>query len=79
MPLVSTFWGVILFGEYRRSSRKTYLLLSAMLLMFVMAAAVLVASAGHRKAFDTNAKFIVTSLHSRYLYFRNFNIPSIYY
>ncbi|PUZ67224.1 hypothetical protein GQ55_3G417600 [Panicum hallii var. hallii] len=79
MPLVSTFWGVILFGEYRRSSRKTYLLLSAMLLMFVMAAAVLVASAGHRKAFNTNAKFIVTSLHSRYLYFRNFNIPSIYY
>jgi len=79
LPLVSTFWGVILFGEYRLSSRKTYLLLSAMLLMFVVAVAVLIASAGHRKAFDTNAKFIVTSLHSTSLDFRNFNISSIYY
>ncbi|KAL6623270.1 hypothetical protein ACP70R_033149 [Stipagrostis hirtigluma subsp. patula] len=49
LPLVSTFWGVILFGEYRRSSRKTYLLLAAMLLMFVIAVAVLIASARHRK------------------------------
>ncbi|KAJ4831765.1 hypothetical protein Tsubulata_037712, partial [Turnera subulata] len=24
LPLVSTFWGILLFGEYRRSSRKTY-------------------------------------------------------
>ncbi|KAG2629534.1 hypothetical protein PVAP13_3KG438016 [Panicum virgatum] len=79
LPLVSTFWGVILFGEYRLSSRKTYLLLSAMLLMFVVAVAILIASAGHRKAFDTNAKFIVTSLHSTSLDFRNFNISSIYY
>ncbi|CAD6267767.1 unnamed protein product [Miscanthus lutarioriparius] len=26
LPLVSTFWGVVLFGEYRRSSRRTYML-----------------------------------------------------
>jgi hypothetical protein len=60
LPLVGTFWGVILFSEYRRSSRKTYLLLSIMLSMFIIAVAVLMASAGHRKGFDTNAKFIVT-------------------
>ncbi|CAD6344172.1 unnamed protein product [Miscanthus lutarioriparius] len=63
LPLVSTFWGVILFGEYRRSSRKTFLLLFSMLSMFIIAVAVLMASAGHRKGFDTNAKFIVTRLH----------------
>jgi hypothetical protein len=28
LPLVSTFWGVILFGEYRKSSKRTYLLLA---------------------------------------------------
>ncbi|KAF0920151.1 hypothetical protein E2562_033453 [Oryza meyeriana var. granulata] len=50
LPLVSTFWGVILFGEYRRSSRKTYLLLGCMLTMFVVAVAFLMASAAHRKA-----------------------------
>ncbi|KAL6842129.1 hypothetical protein ACP4OV_028108 [Aristida adscensionis] len=49
LPLVATFWGVILFGEYRRSSKKTYLLLAAMLSMFVIAVAVLMASSGHRK------------------------------
>uniref|UniRef100_J3NDM0 Uncharacterized protein n=1 Tax=Oryza brachyantha TaxID=4533 RepID=J3NDM0_ORYBR len=49
LPLVSTFWGVILFGEYRRSSRKTYLLLGCMLAMFVAAVALLMASAAHRK------------------------------
>ena len=50
LPLVSTVWAVIFFGEYRRSSRKTYLLLAAMLSMFVVAVAVLMASAGRRKS-----------------------------
>ncbi|TVU50094.1 hypothetical protein EJB05_01451 [Eragrostis curvula] len=49
LPLVSTFWGVVLFGEYRRSSRRTYTLLASMLLMFVVAMAVLMASSNHRK------------------------------
>ncbi|XP_009777017.1 ureide permease 1 isoform X1 [Nicotiana tabacum] len=49
LPLVSTFWGVILFGEYRRSSRKTYTLLIGMLFMFVVAVGILMASSGHRK------------------------------
>ncbi|XP_062204100.1 ureide permease 1-like isoform X2 [Phragmites australis] len=49
LPLVSTFWGVVLFGEYRRSSRRTYTLLGSMLLMFVVAMAVLMASSSHRK------------------------------
>ncbi|KZV30956.1 Ureide permease 1 isoform 4 [Dorcoceras hygrometricum] len=49
LPLVSTFWGVLLFGEYRRSSRKTYILLGSMLSMFVVAVAILMASSGHRK------------------------------
>ncbi|KAM3359157.1 ureide permease 1 isoform X2 [Capsicum galapagoense] len=49
LPLVSTFWGVVLFGEYRRSSRKTYTLLAGMLFMFTAAVAILMASSGHRK------------------------------
>ncbi|XP_020570905.1 ureide permease 2-like isoform X2 [Phalaenopsis equestris] len=49
LPLVSTFWGVVLFGEYRRSSKKTYVLLASMLFMFVIAVAILMASSGHRK------------------------------
>ncbi|KAJ6815441.1 ureide permease 1-like [Iris pallida] len=49
LPLVSTFWGILLFGEYRRSSKKTYVLLVSMLLMFIIAVAVLMASSGHRK------------------------------
>ncbi|MED6194319.1 Uroporphyrinogen-III synthase [Stylosanthes scabra] len=49
LPLVSTFWGVILFGEYRKSSRRTYILICRMLLMFIVAVIVLMASAGHRK------------------------------
>ncbi|OEL29787.1 Ureide permease 2 [Dichanthelium oligosanthes] len=61
--VISTFWGLVLFGEYRRASRKTYLLLGAMLLMFVIAVVVLMALAGHRKAVDPNAKFIVMRLH----------------
>ena len=48
LPLVSTFWGIVLFGEYRKSSKKTYTLLVLMLLMFVAAVATLMASAGHR-------------------------------
>ncbi|XP_010514126.1 PREDICTED: ureide permease 1-like [Camelina sativa] len=49
LPLVSTFWGIMLFGEYRRSSIKTYILLICMLFMFIVAVAVLMASSGHRK------------------------------
>ncbi|XP_010554281.1 PREDICTED: ureide permease 4 [Tarenaya hassleriana] len=49
LPLVSTFWGIIFFGEYRRSSRRTYVLLVSMLAMFVAAVAILMASSGHRK------------------------------
>ncbi|CAN8272654.1 unnamed protein product [Cochlearia groenlandica] len=49
LPLVSTFWGILLFGEYRRSSRRTYVLLVSMLFMFIAAVAVLMASSGHRK------------------------------
>ncbi|KAE8023144.1 hypothetical protein FH972_008883 [Carpinus fangiana] len=49
LPLVSTFWGILLFGEYRRSSRRTYALLISMLFMFIVAVAVLMASSGHRK------------------------------
>ncbi|XP_062111457.1 ureide permease 1-like [Humulus lupulus] len=49
LPLVSTFWGIILFGEYRKSSRRTYILLLSMLFMFIVAVAVLMASSGHRK------------------------------
>ncbi|MED6139864.1 Uroporphyrinogen-III synthase, variant 2 [Stylosanthes scabra] len=49
LPLVSTFWGIVLFGEYRKSSRRTYMLLGSMLFMFIVAVAVLMASSGHRK------------------------------
>ncbi|XP_027098380.1 ureide permease 1-like isoform X1 [Coffea eugenioides] len=49
LPLVSTFWGIVIFGEYRRSSRRTYLCLGSMLFMFIVAVAVLMASSGHRK------------------------------
>ncbi|XP_028801089.1 ureide permease 1 [Neltuma alba] len=49
LPLVSTFWGIVLFGEYRKSSRRTYILLGSMLFMFVAAVGVLMASSGHRK------------------------------
>ncbi|CAA7393439.1 unnamed protein product [Spirodela intermedia] len=49
LPLVSTFWGVFLFGEYRKSSRRTYVLLGGMLFMFIAAVAVLMASSGHRQ------------------------------
>ncbi|XP_057482662.1 ureide permease 1-like isoform X1 [Actinidia eriantha] len=50
LPLVSTFWGILLFGEYRRSSRRTYILLAGMLSMFIVAVGVLMASSGHRKS-----------------------------
>ncbi|KAK9676026.1 hypothetical protein RND81_11G048900 [Saponaria officinalis] len=49
LPLVSTFWAVVIFGEYRKSSRRTYILLVSMLLMFMVAVGVLMASSGHRK------------------------------
>ncbi|KAL8533646.1 hypothetical protein ACS0TY_009883 [Phlomoides rotata] len=49
LPLVSTFWGMLLFGEYRKSSRRTYVLLVGMLAMFIVAVGVLMASSGHRK------------------------------
>lgn len=49
LPLVSTFWGIIFFGEYRRSTKKTYLLLVSMLVMFSVAVALLLTSAGQRK------------------------------
>uniref|UniRef100_A0A8R7UY28 Ureide permease 2 n=1 Tax=Triticum urartu TaxID=4572 RepID=A0A8R7UY28_TRIUA len=49
LPLVSMRWGVLLFGEYRRSSRRAYTLLESMLFMFVVAMAVLMASSAHRK------------------------------
>ncbi|KAG7563432.1 Ureide permease [Arabidopsis suecica] len=49
LPLVSTFWGIVLLGEYRRSSKRTYALLVSMLAMFVAAVAILMASSGHRK------------------------------
>ncbi|XP_027360262.1 ureide permease 2-like isoform X2 [Abrus precatorius] len=48
LPLVSTFWGIVLFGEYRKSSRRTYILLGSMLFMFIVAVAVLIASSGQR-------------------------------
>ncbi|KAL3813462.1 hypothetical protein ACJIZ3_014730 [Penstemon smallii] len=50
LPLVSTFWGILCFGEYQRSSRWTYVLLVSMLLMFIVAIGVLMASSGHRKS-----------------------------
>ncbi|KAJ8440870.1 hypothetical protein Cgig2_022726 [Carnegiea gigantea] len=50
LPLVSTFWGVLVFGEYRKSSRKTYILLVSMLLMFIIAVGILMGSSGHRKS-----------------------------
>ncbi|KAL8258266.1 hypothetical protein R6Q59_030307 [Mikania micrantha] len=49
LPLVSTFWGVLLFGEYHKSSRRTYALLAGMLSMFIVAVGILMASSGHRK------------------------------
>ncbi|KAM0919069.1 hypothetical protein ACQ4PT_008473 [Festuca glaucescens] len=48
LPLVSTFWGILLFGEYRKSSKKTYTLLVFMLLMFIAAVTTLMASSGYR-------------------------------
>lgn len=50
LPLVGTFWGIVLFGEYRNSSWRTYTLLTGMLTMFAAAVALLVASARERVA-----------------------------
>jgi Ureide permease len=49
LPLVSTVWGVVLFGEYIRSSRRTYILLAVMLAMFICAVGLLMGSAGQRE------------------------------
>ncbi|XP_058772547.1 ureide permease 1-like [Vicia villosa] len=49
LPLVGTFWGIVLFGEYRKSSKRTYTLLGSMLIMFIAAIVLLMASSGHRK------------------------------
>ncbi|CAK9863326.1 unnamed protein product [Sphagnum jensenii] len=49
LPLVSTFWGVLIFKEYYRSSRQTYILLAAMLIMFSLAVCLLASSSGTRK------------------------------
>ena len=49
LPLVSTFWGIFLFGEYRRSSPRTYVLLAGMLCAFAAAVGLLMGSAGTRK------------------------------
>lgn len=49
LPLVSTLWGVLLFGEYIRSSKRTYILLAIMLAMFVAAVGLLMGSAGQRE------------------------------
>ncbi|PIA47638.1 hypothetical protein AQUCO_01400334v1 [Aquilegia coerulea] len=49
LPLVSTLWGIILLGEYRRSSKRTYILLGSMLFMFSVATGLLMASSGQRK------------------------------
>ncbi|KAK8948465.1 Ureide permease 2 [Platanthera zijinensis] len=48
LPLVSTFWAVVIFREYRKSSKKTYILLACMLLMFIASVAILMASSGDR-------------------------------
>eukprot|EP00246_Nothoceros_aenigmaticus_P002091 TRINITY_DN1284_c0_g1_i4.p1 TRINITY_DN1284_c0_g1~~TRINITY_DN1284_c0_g1_i4.p1 ORF type:complete len:308 (+),score=42.73 TRINITY_DN1284_c0_g1_i4:20-943(+) len=48
LPLVGTFWGVLLFGEYHKSSRRTYIYLAGMLVMFTIAVIILIASAGSR-------------------------------
>ncbi|KAK9829083.1 hypothetical protein WJX72_003800 [[Myrmecia] bisecta] len=49
LPLVSTFWGIVLFKEYWWSSFKTPAVLTAMLLMFALAVGLLMGSAGTRK------------------------------
>ncbi|KAL3143797.1 Phospholipid metabolism protein [Trebouxia sp. C0010 RCD-2024] len=49
LPLVSTFWGIVIFGEYRRASKRTYFLLAVMLAMFAAAVGLLIGSAGERK------------------------------
>ncbi|CAH2033890.1 unnamed protein product [Thlaspi arvense] len=59
LPLVSTFWGIYLFGEYRRSSPRTYALLVGMLVMFAVAVGLLMASAGERETrFTSRAKLV---------------------
>uniref|UniRef100_A0A7C9DFP2 Ureide permease n=1 Tax=Opuntia streptacantha TaxID=393608 RepID=A0A7C9DFP2_OPUST len=49
LPLVTTLWGVLIFGEYRKSSRQTYILLTSMLSMFTIAVGFFLGSSQHRK------------------------------
>ena len=49
LPLVSTLWGVLFFGEYRRTSSTTRALLASMLAMFAAAVVLLMGSSGQRK------------------------------
>jgi len=49
LPLVGTLWGIVLFGEYHGSSRKTHTLLVAMLSMFAVAVFLLIASSTERR------------------------------
>ncbi|XP_042497547.1 ureide permease 1-like, partial [Macadamia integrifolia] len=48
LPLVGTFWGIVLFGEYRKSSKRTYILLVSMIAMFIVSVVLLMASSGQR-------------------------------
>ncbi|KQJ86633.1 ureide permease 1 [Brachypodium distachyon] len=48
LPLVSTFWAILLLKEYWRASKKTYILLVSMLFTFAAAVALLMGSAGQR-------------------------------
>ncbi|CAM6097815.1 unnamed protein product [Calypogeia fissa] len=48
LPLVSTVWAILIFKEYHQSSRRTYVLLVAMLMMFTVAVVLLASSAGQR-------------------------------
>ncbi|XP_074274799.1 ureide permease 2-like isoform X2 [Silene latifolia] len=50
LPLVSTFWGVVIFREYTKSSRRTYVLLANTLLVFIAAVGILMASAVQKKS-----------------------------
>ncbi|KAI3959321.1 hypothetical protein MKW98_018911 [Papaver atlanticum] len=42
----ATFWGILVFGEDWKSLRRTYVLLVSMLLMFIVAVGILMASSG---------------------------------
>ncbi|CAM6084787.1 unnamed protein product [Calypogeia fissa] len=48
LPLVSTVGAILIFKEYHQSSRRTYVLLGTMLMMFTVAVVLLASSAGQR-------------------------------